>query len=325
MRKKYIKNIIVCVVCFLFIILLNFALPRLIPGDPVAYLTGMDEQSMSVEQYKFYRSALHIDENAFVQFGYYLKEIFTGGLGYSFRKQSDVAAVIGSRIGATLQISLTAVVISCLLALVWGLAAGSKRGIVDKISMPVNAIASTFPVFLIGMTLIIALSFDLKLFPYSGLNSPDVTQGGAAYFFDRIYHLILPVTSLTSAMLPSRFLLMRNTVRTAMSERYVLFARQRGLSMHRIRYSYLLKNVAPPFATMVGMSVGASIGGSVIVENLFSINGMGSLLTDAVYALDYPLIQGVLFVSASIAVVSIILTDIICIIADPKARLEGRK
>ncbi len=322
--KKYIKNIVVCLVCFLFIILLNFALPRLISGDPVAYLTGMDEGSMSVEQYEFYRNALHIDENAFVQFGYYLKDIFAGRLGYSFRKQASVAELIGTRIGATLQISFAAVVISCALALVWGLTSGSKKGLLDKVSTPVNVLVGTFPTFLIGMILIIVFSFDFKIFPYSGLNSPDA-EGGAAYFFDRIYHLILPVVTLIAVMLPSRFLLMRNTVRTAMGERYVLFARQRGLNMHRIRYSYLLKNVAPPFATMVGMSVGASIGGSVIVENLFSINGMGTLLTDAVYALDYPLLQGVLFVSAAIAMVSIVLTDIICIIIDPKARSEGVK
>ena len=114
---------------------------------------------------------------------------------------------------------------------------------------------------------------------------------------------------------------MRNTARKIADEKYVLYAKARGLSDHKIKFSYMLKNIAQPFITMVGMSVSACIGGSLVVENVFSVKGMGKLLSEAVYTLDYPLMQGILFVTTGIMVLSIIVTDVVCIIIDPKIRL----
>ena len=101
---------------------------------------------------------------------------------------------------------------------------------------------------------------------------------------------------------------------------YILYARQRGLDSGTIRWKYLLKNIIQPFLTMVGMSVSLCVGGSLVIENIFSINGMGKLLTDAVYSLDYPLMQGILFVTTAIMSASIIVTDLICLILDPRQR-----
>ena len=106
-------------------------------------------------------------------------------------------------------------------------------------------------------------------------------------------------------------------------EKYVLYARQRGLSERKIRYSYVFKNIAQPFITMTGMSVSLCVGGSLVIENIFSINGMGKLLTEAVYTLDYPLMQGVLFVSTGVMVIAVIITDVLCILADPRQRREA--
>ena len=102
----------------------------------------------------------------------------------------------------------------------------------------------------------------------------------------------------------------------------MLYAKERGLSDHKIKFGYILKNIAQPFITMVGMSVSTCIGGSLVAENIFSI-GMGSLLSDAVYSLDYPLMQGILFVTTAIMTVSIVVTDLICILIDPKVRFGG--
>lgn len=95
------------------------------------------------------------------------------------------------------------------------------------------------------------------------------------------------------------------------------------MSNHKIKFGYILKNIAQPFITMVGMSVSTCIGGSLVVENIFSIGGMGRLLSDAVYTLDYPLMQGILFVTTAIMTVSIVVTDVICILIDPRVRLGG--
>ena len=129
--------------------------------------------------------------------------------------------------------------------------------------------------------------------------------------------------TLVIASTPSRYLLMRNTVSQVTEEKYVLYARERGLSDGTILLRYILRNIAQPFITMVGMSVGSCIGGSIVIENIFSIDGMGSLLSDAVYTLDYPLMQGILFVTTGIMTASIVVTDLICILIDPRVRLGG--
>ena len=320
--KKIGKDLIICVVCFMLVLLLNFALPRLLPGDPVAYLTGMDEEGMSAEKYQYYREALHLDEDVFSQFGFYIKDIFGGTLGYSYKKEMSVSSLIVPRLSATLQIVLPAILISSIIALVWGMSAGYRKKWLDAISTPINVIANTVPTFLLGMVFIILLCFKARLFPYTALNSRGVEPGTAAYFFDRLHHLILPVATLVIAMLPSRFLLVRNLTAKERDTKTVLYARQRGQNATRIQYGYIFKNIAPTYINMVGRSIGAAVGGAVVIETVFSIKGMGSLLMDAVYSLDYPLMQGILFVTALCALIAVIVTDIVCVVVDPKARQE---
>ena len=320
--KIYSKNIVIALSCFLVVIVLNCLLPRLLPGDPVAYLTGMAEEEMTGAQYSYYREALHLDESGIVQFGYYLKSILNGTLGYSFKKEAIVSALIFERLGYTLQITLPSVVLSTLIGLFWGLYCGSKKGgFADGVSTSALIVVNAVPTFLLALVFIIAFCFKQRWFPYTGLNSSGVPAGTPAYLADRLYHLVLPVLTLTIATFPSRFLLMRNSAAKMADEKYVLYARERGLSEHKIRFGYMLKNIAQPFITMVGMSVSLCVGGSLVIEKIFSINGMGGLLNEAVYTLDYPLMQGVLFVTTLIMVVSIVVTDIICILIDPKVRL----
>lgn len=319
--KKYTRSITVALVCFLVVIALNFMLPRLLPGNPVAYLTGMAEEDMTSTQIEYYRSALHLDENIFVQFFYYLKSLADGTLGYSFKKEATVASLIAERLGSTLQITLPAVILSTLIGLFWGLHCGLKKdGVADKLSTAGLIVMNAVPTFLIGLVLVIVLSFENRLFPYKGLNSGEFQPGEWDYLWDRLHHLVLPVLTLTIATVPSRYLLMRNTAEKIADEKYILYARERGLSEHKIKFGYMLKNISQPFITMVGMSVSTCVGGSLVVENIFSINGMGKLLSGAVNSLDYPLMQGILFVTTAIMVVSIVATDILCILIDPKVR-----
>ena len=322
--KKYGKNLILALVCFLIVVALNFFLPRLLPGNPIAYLTGFSEEDMTPAQVTYYRQALHLDKSVSVQFGYYLRSLLDGTLGYSYKKEAAVSALIGQRLGYTLQITLPAVFLSTLLGLLWGLHCGYRKGSTfEKLSTTFQIIVNTMPTFLIALVLMILFCFRQRWFPYTGLNSAGAVPGTIGYLRDRIHHLILPVLTLTIASAPSRYLLMRNTVSQVTEEKYVLYAKERGLSDRKIKFGYILKNVAQPFITMVGMSVSTCIGGSLVVENIFSIGGMGELLSDAVYTLDYPLMQGILFVTTAIMTISIVATDLVCILIDPKVRLGG--
>lgn len=320
--KKYWNSIFTALVCFLVVILLNFILPRLLPGDPIAYLSGFAEEDMTSAQYEHYATALHLNESLPVQFGYYLRSLVDGSLGYSFKKEAVVSALIRDKIGSTLQITLPAVVLSTLLGLVWGLDCGYRKGSLrDSISTSALIVLNTVPAFLTALVLIILFCFQHRWFPYTSLSSAGMAPGVPGFLADRLHHLILPVLTLTIGAVPSRYLLMRNTVRKITGEKYVLYAKERGLSDRRVKYGYILKNIAQPFITMVGMSVSLCVGGSLVIENIFSVSGMGKLLTDAVYTLDYPLMQGILFVTTLIMVISIVTTDLICILIDPKVRL----
>ena len=322
--KKYGKNLILALVCFLIVVALNFFLPRLLPGNPIAYLTGCSEEDMTPAQVTYYRQALHLDKPVSVQFGYYLRSLLDGTLGYSYKKEAAVSALIDQRLGYTLQITLPAVFLSTLLGLLWGLHCGYRKGSTfEKLSTTVQIIVNTMPTFLIALVLMILFCFRQRWFPYTGLNSAGAVPGTIGYLRDRVHHLILPVLTLTIASAPSRYLLMRNTVSQVTEEKYVLYAKERGLSDRKIKFGYILKNIAQPFITMVGMSVSTCIGGSLVVENIFSIGGMGELLSDAVYTLDYPLMQGILFVTTAIMTISIVATDLVCILIDPKVRLGG--
>ncbi len=323
---KYGKSILTALVCFCIVLVLNFLLPRLLPGDPIAYLTGFSEEEMTPAQYEAYAEALHLNESGLRQFGYYLRSLTDGTLGYSFKKDAVVSALIADRLGVTLQISLPAVLLSTVLGLMWGLRCGVKKdSVFDRLSSGAMIVVNAVPSFVLGLVFIILFCFKQRWFPYTGLNGPDAAPGTFGYVLDRVWHLALPILTLTLGTLPSRFLLMRATARKAADEKYVLYARERGLSPRRIRCCYVLPNIVQPFLTMVGMSVSICVGGSLIVENLFSVSGMGKLLTDAVYSLDYPLMQGILFISTLIMAAAVILTDVCCILIDPKLRLGGAK
>lgn len=323
---KYVKQIATAFLCFLFVVALNFFLPRLLPGDPVAYLTGFDESEISKAQYDYYYNALHLGDGTAKQFGYYLKSLFDGSLGYSYKHEATVASLIGERLSASLQITLPAVLISLLLGLVRGLnCAYKKGGLSDKISSVALIVLNAVPSFAIALILIITLCFQGRLFPYMGLSSPDVTKGGIEFFADRIYHLILPILTVVLSSLPSRFMLVRNTAAKFADDKSVLYAKERGLSDRKIKYGYVFRNTAQSYIAAAGIGVGSCIGGAVVVENVFSVNGVGSLLTSAVYTLDYPLMQGVLFITVSAIVACVIFSDFICILIDPRSRKKGGK
>ena len=185
--KKYRKNLILALVCFLIVIVLNFFLPRLLPGNPIAYLTGFSEEDMTPAQVAYYRQALHLDKPVFVQFGYYLRSLADGTLGYSFKREATVSALIGQRLGYTLQITLPAVLLSTVIGLLWGLRCGYKKGSsFEKISTTFQIIANTMPTFLIALVLLILFCFRQRWFPYTGLNSTGAVPGTAGYFWDRI-------------------------------------------------------------------------------------------------------------------------------------------
>ena len=315
------KKIVTSVICLAVILVFNFALPRLMPGDTVLMLVGMDEGVVSTDEYAFYAEKTGANKPLLQQFGEYLLGVFRGDLGYSYHHKAEVSQLILRRLPATLQLALPAVILSSLIALALGCLMGMKKGRPEENAVTGMQIAlDAVPSFLLALLLLALFAFRLGWLPMGALNSLRVPEGGALR--DRIWHLILPVGTLVLGSVPPKYLMLCSTVARQREEKYVLYARSRGMGEAKIAFTQILPNICQPFLTMVGMNMGFLLSGSLVIENIFSIKGMGSLMMQAVTARDYPVLQGCLFVSALMVVLFHLLTDLLCLLLDPKARCK---
>lgn len=315
------KKIVTSVICLAVILVFNFALPRLMPGDTVLMLVGMDEGVVSADEYAFYAEKTGANKPLLQQFGEYLLGVFRGDLGYSYHHKAEVSQLILRRLPATLQLALPAVILSSLIALALGCLMGMKKGRPEENAVTGMQIAlDAVPSFLLALLLLALFAFRLGWLPMGALNSLRVPEGGALR--DRIWHLILPVSTLVLGSVPPKYLMLCSTVARQREEKYVLYARSRGMGEAKIAFTQILPNICQPFLTMVGMNMGFLLSGSLVIENIFSIKGMGSLMMQAVTARDYPVLQGCLFVSALMVVLFHLLTDLLCLLLDPKARCK---
>jgi peptide/nickel transport system permease protein len=307
--------------CFALILVINFLLPRLMPGDPVLMLTGIEYESEGTEAYAVYAEKLGLDRPLPVQFAEYLGTIVSGDLGYSYHHNETVGRVIAARIPGTLQIALPAVILSSLAALFLGCFAGYRKGsLFDKAFSAALIVIHAVPGFLLAMVFVAFFAFRLRWFPLGSLNSAVIPGGFWGAFFDRAGHLFLPVLTMTVLAIPGKYMLLRNSVAAAAEEKYVIYARARGLSGREILFRHILKNVCSPFITMVGLNLGFVLSGSMVIENVFSIKGMGSLMYAAVSSRDFPILQGCLLISALLVIAAGILTDLANLILDPRVR-----
>jgi peptide/nickel transport system permease protein len=309
------------ILCLVAVIILNFLLPRLMPGDPVLMLVGIDEQAISQAQYEAYKDKLGLDRPLPEQFAKYIADLFSGDLGYSYHYNDTVSNIMAQRVPATLQIAIPTIILSSLLALFLGYITGYRRNskldtFITSGSIAVHAI----PSFLVAMIMVTVFAYHLGWFPLGGLSSIKVPDSAILAFFDRVKHLVLPVITLTIVSTPVKYLLLRNITAAARDDKYVVYARARGLSEKRIVFVHILRNTVQPFITMVGLNVGFIIAGSMIIETIFSVNGMGTLIYQATSSRDFPTLQGCLFITALAVVIANIITDIICVAIDPKVR-----
>lgn len=315
------RKLLTSLTCLLVIILFNFALPRLMPGDTVLMLVGMDEDRVTENEYEYYLEKTGADRPLIEQFRDYIVGIFHGDLGYSYHHNAYITDLIAARLPATLQIALPSVILSALIALVLGCLMGMKKGKpLENAVTWAQIIADAVPTFLLALLLLALFAFRLGWLPMGSLSSIRVQGGTAAKLWDRIWHLILPVMTLVIGSTPAKYLMMCNTVARQTGEKYVLYARSRGLSDTRIAFGHILPNVCQPFIAMVGMNMGFIVSGSLVIEDIFSIKGMGSLISQAITSRDYPVLQGCLFVSALVIVIANLLADVICLALDPKVR-----
>ncbi|MCK9222702.1 MAG: ABC transporter permease [Limnochordia bacterium] len=303
---------------------LNFILPRALPGDPLLTLVNTD-QSFSVltaEQLDYFTSYYGLDEPLSRQYLKYWQGLLTGELGKSIYFKEDVASLVLRRLGWTVLLVGSGILLSSLVGVILGSwAAWCQGSWFDRALYFFLVCLAETPVFLIGTLLLFTLGARLHWFPLGGAMTHFASYGSRpGQLLDILHHAALPVVTLALSRLGSSFLLSRNTMVATLNEEFMHTAYLKGLPGKTRLFKHGLKNCLVPVITRTLTSLGTMIGGAVLVENLFAYPGIGGLLQQAVLACDYPLMQGILLVTSISVVTMNLLGDLLCYRLDPRAR-----
>ncbi len=329
MKNKTIKSYLIV---FILIIILNFFLPRILPGGPVAFIQGGDDQSfiMTEEQKAHLLSYYGLDLPLHEQFYQYIFGILTGDFGLSILYKTAVTTLILSHMKWTLFLVGIASIISILLGIILGiLSAWNKRKKNDAPFFLAMLMLGAIPEFILGMVLLILFSTKLGWFPFSGSTTPFAQYGEGiigiiAGMKDILHHSFLPMMTLTVVNISSIYLLMRNATFDVLKEPYIYTAEVKGLPLKRLLFRHTFKNAFLPVFTLIMLRFGFMLTGAIFVETVFSYPGIGKLLQEAILSRDYPLMQG-LFLIFTITILGMnLIADMVYPKLDPRIRRGER-
>ncbi|MDQ2927393.1 MAG: ABC transporter permease [Caldimonas sp.] len=306
----------------LIIVVLNFGLLHLAPGDAADVLAG--EAGAATPDYMVQlRQKFGLDQPVYVQLGLYLKRVATLDLGYSFRHGMSVTDLILSRLGPTLLLMLTVFAISVGTGIALGaIAARNLNRWSDNMLSMLAILAYATPVFWAGLMLIVLFSIKLGWFPTSGFEQIGAFNEGWARAVDVAHHLVLPALTLSLFYIALYTRLMRASVLDQSAMDYVITARAKGLTERQIARRHVLRNAALPVLTMAGVQFGGLLGGAVVVETVFGWPGLGLLAYESLFARDINLLLGIFFISACLVVVVNLLVDLSYSLLDPRIELS---
>jgi peptide/nickel transport system permease protein len=308
-------------------ITINFFLPRVIPGDPVQSLIarshGMLDTSAIESLYVLF--GLNTDKSIVTQYFEYLGHLFRGDLGLSFTFfPTPVSEVLADSLPWTLGLVGLTTVVSFLLGTFLGVLAGWWRGSWADLAMPVTTFLSSIPYFWLGLIAITLLADAGGPFPSSGGYDPGVVPSWDMDFvWSALYHSILPAITILISSMSGWVLSMRNMMLTVSSEDYITVAHAKGLSERRVMIGYAARNALLPNVSGFALSLGLIVGGTLLVEIVFSYPGVGFQLFQAVGAKDYPLVQGIFLVITLSVLAANLLADLVYLLLDPRTRKEG--
>ena len=318
MTTYIIRRLMHAVLVILIVSLMVFLLMRLLPGDPILmYVASGDLQSISKEQIAHLKHELGMDKPLIVQYFDWLMNAVRGNLGKSILHRYDVLEEIGNRLPITLYLGLLSFAIGCILGPLLGVISAVRRGKwVDDFVTVIANLGITAPAFWLGIVLIYIFSLYLRLLPVYGYTSPLVD------LWRNLQQSIMPVFVLATFPIASAARQTRSSVIEVMQQDYIRTAWAKGLSERVIIIRHVLKNALMPVVTLQGILLRNIIGGSVVVETVFVIPGMGKLVVDGMLAQDYTVVQGVILVVAITVVISNLIVDILYGWLDPRIQYE---
>jgi len=306
---------------------INFALPRLAPGDPLLYFFDSSTiKELTDGQKQEVLESVGLGGTVWEQYWTYLLGIFSFNLGDSIKYGVPVMEVIQDRLPWTLLLIGPAMLLSALFGVIIGAYSAWNRGKGRDIQLLTGMLTlQAIPGFWVGMLFIAIFSVQLGWFPTYGALSITGFSSTADYVLDVIMHLILPVTTITIATIGSNYLLTRSSMLESLGQDYITMAEAKGVKKKTLIFNHALRNALLPIYTHFTMSLGTLIGGSVVVESVFSYPGIGRLLYESVIARDFPMMQGVFLMITLGVIFANLFADLTYPLIDPRARSRKSK
>jgi peptide/nickel transport system permease protein len=319
MTRFILRRLIEAVPLLIAVIVVNFLIIHLAPGDPVQALIG--DFPAPPDYVQRVREQFGLDQPLWKQLFKYLAQVLHGDLGYSFANRRPVADLLAERLANTLLLTVTALVFATVVGVALGISAARKpRSWRDSAVTIAALLGFSIPVFWLGQMLILLFAVQLGWLPAQGMVSTREEFHGLSYVADLANHLVLPALALSLRYLVSTARLTRASLIEEIGADYIITARAKGVPWRRVLYVHALPNALLPVVTSVGYNFGYVLAGSALVETVFSWPGLGRLLFDAMLARDTPVILGIFLISAGAAVLANLLTDLAYGWLDPRIR-----
>lgn len=321
MTAYILRRLALSVPVLLGITVLTFAFSNLIPGDPVSAMIPPNElQRLRPADVEARREALGLNKPLPVRYVIWLGQLVRGNLGYSLADRRSVWTNIRERLGPTLELTASALLLALLIAAPLGVLSALKQySILDYVLTIASFLVVSIPGFFLALGAIYIFALRLNLLPTSGMR----TIGQSWSLRDRVEHLLMPVVILSLQQVGPFMRFVRSSMLEVVRQDYVTTARAKGLGERAVLVRHAFRTALIPLATVVGLSLPSLFSGSVLIETVFSWPGIGWLSITAVFQRDYTLLMGLGLISAILILLSNLITDICYVVIDPRIRYDA--
>ena len=316
MGRYLLKRLGISLIVIFLVSVITFALIKILPGDPAILALGTEALDEEIEAF---HAKYNLDKPLITQYGIWIRGLLHGDMGDSIKFSRPVTNCIFERLPRTISIGLPALIIASVLGILFGVISAIRRGkFIDNLITFIATLGLGTPQFWLGILAIFVFGLKLDVFPLSGYVAP--SENFAQY----IYYGFLPITILAFGLLASVARQTRSNMLEVINQDYIRTARANGLSEARIILHHALKNALIPVITTIGLQVRVVFGGSLMIEQVFNIAGIGSLITIAIQGRDYMVVEGcVLIISVFVVLINLVI-DLLYGFVDPRIRKSWR-
>ncbi|KGR80570.1 oligopeptide ABC transporter permease [Ureibacillus manganicus] len=320
MWKTVVRRVVIMIPQLFVLSLLVFILAQFMPGDPYSGAITPETDPARIEEL---REKAGLNDPWYEQYVRWVGNLVQGELGKSYTFQRSVGDLIGEKATNTLWLSLLSVILLYSIAIPLGILAGRyNNSKLDKSIVLYSFISYAIPTFVLGLLFLYLFGYTLRWFPTVGSVSVGLDPGTLAWYWDKIYHLILPASTFAVLGTTGVIQYLRSEIIDAKSLDYVRTARSKGIPMRKVYSKHIFRNSLLPIAAFLGFTITGLLGGSIIIETIFGYPGMGQLFINAILSRDYSVITALVMLYGFLALLGSLLSDIIMSIVDPRIRIE---